>query len=82
MNIYDWALMAQGACNLRGLLNDMPRFRQAVLDEISSGEWNGNFDEHPAIVLLAEQIYHLTGNGRRYSEAYAACKAKTEKTAA
>jgi len=82
MNIYDWALLSQGACNLRGLLNDVPRFRQAVLDEISSGAWTGSFEEHPALVLLAEQIYHLTGNGQRYSAAYAACKAKAGKTAA
>ena len=79
MNIYDWALLSQGACNLRGLLNDVPRFMQAIAAEISSGEWTGGFDEHPAIVLLAEQIYHLTGKGRRYIEAYAACRAKAGK---
>jgi len=82
MNIYDLALWSQGACNLRGLLNDVPRFRQAVLDEISSGEWTGRFEEHPALVLLAEQIYYLTGSGRRYDQAYAYCKAKAGKTAA
>jgi hypothetical protein len=82
MNIYDWALMAQGACNLRGLLNDVPRFLQAVSEEISSGEWTGGFAKHPAIILLAEQIYYLTGNGRRYDQAYAYCKAQAGKTAA
>jgi len=50
MNIYDLALWSQGACNLRGLLNDVPRFTQAVLDEIASGEWTGSFEEHPVII--------------------------------
>ncbi len=72
MNIYKLAVLSQGACNLQGLINSLP----TIIDEIRKEPgYNGTeyINRHPVMVLFAEQIYHLTGCGENWTEAYNKC---------
>lgn len=77
-NVYRDALMSQGACNLGGLVHGFARVITTLQAEARErGHGTDWLNRHPACVLFAEQIYHLTGNADplAYSRALDACNA-------
>lgn len=75
MNVYSEALLSQGACNLGGLIHGWARvITQLQAEAREKGHGTDWINKHPANVLFAEQVHHLTGGSRDYSAAYAACK--------
>lgn len=76
-NIYRDAFMAQGACNLGGLVHGFAR-AMTVLQAQARKDGHGTdwINSHPVCVLFAEQVYHLTGSSSRYSQAYSECAEK------
>jgi hypothetical protein len=76
MNIYNDAMMSQGACNLGGLVRGWARTMELIQAEAhAQGKGTDWINTHPVNVLFAEQIYQLTGFGQKYSDAYAAVQA-------
>lgn len=77
MNVYKEALLSQGACNLGGLIHGWDRVitdLQAQAHRDNKGtDW---INSHPANVLFAEQVIHLTGYSQRYTQAYEECQQK------
>ncbi len=80
MNMYELAVNSQSAYNLSGLCHSMGKLADEVWEEIRK-ENNGNhntkqFNTHPVMRLLAEQIMFLT-SGRDWSKAMRICEEKS-----
>jgi hypothetical protein len=77
---YQEAVLAQGACNLSGIVHSFSEILSKIWDEAheekKGTDWVNN---HPISVLFAEQITHLANAGKRdYFEAYKICTEKGE----
>ncbi len=79
-NIYQNALLSQGACNLSGLIHSLAGDLDAIWDEVrASGGGTGDVNHHPVVRLYAGQIAYLagmdvSGDWDSYHEAHKECK--------
>lgn len=77
-NIYDDALLSQGACNLGGLVHGFDRvITQLQQESRATGRGTESINKHPVCVLFVEQLYHLTGYGQNYSAALRECEERS-----
>jgi hypothetical protein len=72
---YQWALDAQSACNLSGIVHTLSRIVAKIWNEANAtGKGTHYANTHPIVRLFAEQIYHLaTKDGLSYPDAHHIC---------
>jgi len=76
-DVYRDALHAQSASNLGALIHGFDRVITQLQREAAAGDHDTEWiNTHPASVLFAEQVYFLSGSGRRYSAAHRECTEK------
>lgn len=73
-----WALDAQNACNLSGIVRSFARITDVLWEHARAGGHGTTWvNTHPISRLFAEQIAHLTKTGDdavTYCAAYEACE--------
>jgi hypothetical protein len=81
---YQYAISAQSACNLSGIVRSFARVTEAIWEDAREiGEGTAYVNRHPICRLYAEQIAHLAGagtttNSESYSRAYEECRRVVE----
>jgi hypothetical protein len=71
-NVYDQALNSLSASNLMGLAKSLhEEIIPAAREEIKSGDAPcGKVCDHPAVILMLDQMNQLRGGGLKFSWAY------------
>lgn len=71
MNAFRLALLSQEASNVSGLMHSMPDFAKVIRADVEAGRWP-EFNTHPIVRLLAEQLMWLSGK-TTWQEAWSYC---------
>ena len=64
-----WAMM--DACNASGVIHTLSKvITPTVWDEIHNGDYKGEFNTHPLIVITVDKLMQLAGHGDKNTESY------------
>jgi hypothetical protein len=79
---YQYAIYAQSACNLSGIVNSFAEMLPRIWEEArAKGQGTEYVNCHPISRLFAEQIAHLSGAGMGNPDTWQAAYAEAERLA-
>jgi hypothetical protein len=86
VNVYQFALDVQNACNLSGVVLSLAKLMEQLCDDCRASSWVGPRNEwlrnHPALRLYLDKVNDMMGRPdlrddsfERFGKAYDACQA-------